>query len=208
MATGEPTDSPFQPRTLTRDTGSSDLTAYARRVEQENRLFAEAVEARQKALLCASPLALKTTLKERRQRLVDEQARSASPDSPLRTQDSKNRQAINLSHYHDITRTKPTSQSSDIAVRGSAASEQARLAKAGYARRMAESTLTRNGRALMGESTTMTSTWHVVWHNSAYTRPLGEMLREVLEVRYPPGPRKEREGELEGLLAEEGSGEG
>ena len=30
--------------------------------------------------------------------------------------------------------------------------------------------------------------WHEISHNSQYTRPAAEMLREVLEERYPPVP--------------------
>lgn len=81
--------------------------------------------------------------------------------------------------------------------------------QADYARHMAESTLRRNGRELMSKPTTTVSKWHVVSYNSAYTRPLGDMLREMVDVRCPRSAVAGIESQVEGVgLTGEGEGLG
>ncbi|KAK5116569.1 hypothetical protein LTR85_009194 [Meristemomyces frigidus] len=186
----KPTGSPFQPRTLRREEATNDLRAHAIGMQHDNHAFAEAVEAHQGALLGTSPVP-GTSLKKRRQFLHDEPTEStrSSANNQLVPQDSND---------------SGTSKITQISNASSQASRASEAAKAEYARHMAESTLTRNVRELMSKPTTMTSTWHVVWHNSARTRPLSDVLREVVEVRYPRrvSGRKEREGGVQGMLAE------
>lgn len=162
-------DSPFPPRTLAREEATNNLLkAHSVQTQQDNQPFAAAVEAHQNTLLSSSPIP-KCSHRERWQQLHNTPP-SAGPNGRLMPQNSTDSQTSVFSRASDFSQTSTVLDE----------------AKAEYARHMAESTLTRNGRELMGKATTTTSRWHVVWYSSAHTRGLGEMLREVLEVRYPP----------------------
>ena len=206
------TNSPFHPQTPSRDQASNDLTAYSRQIKQYDRPFATAVEAHQQALLLGTAPNTTLTLQQRRQRIVDEFA--TTPASPNTTSTSNSDSAEKRASHPPRSPTTTTSTATSPHLHPSSCTSSANITatahadstagKAAYARLMAERTLTRNGRALMGKATTEVSRACVLSFHSARTRPVGEMLSEVWGGER--GGVREREGERGRLMRGGGGG--
>lgn len=232
--TARATDSPFQPRNLKREEARNDLQAYAAQMQEDNYLFAQAVEARDRARngeipATVSPLSsrpqllweqreakekgkiecgeggqggtgkvvvtpsLRTLVSEEPDEQGDDEQEAmvsgAVPNESDGIEDNRQVETL-ITAYHESAVSTTTRSGRDLLQR-----------QAHYARRMAESTLTQNGRVLMSKATTKVSKTSIVCRGSCYTRGCGEVLREVLV-----GRRGRGESEAERLLGGGGDG--